>query len=85
MADNEDEWIRRRAYSLWEEEGRPSGKDAEHWERARQELAAFSAGKPKRAPSRTSAAAAAKRSPASSEPAPKKTGSKGTRKPAKQD
>ncbi|WP_185927986.1 DUF2934 domain-containing protein [Pseudorhizobium endolithicum] len=84
MADNEDEWIRRRAYSLWEEEGRPSGKHAEHWEKARQELAAFRADKPKRA-SRTSAAAAAKGSLASSSPAPKKAGSKGAKKPPKQD
>ena len=28
--------IRDIAYSIWEEEGRPHGKDREHWERARQ-------------------------------------------------
>jgi hypothetical protein len=27
--------IRDRAYALWEEEGRPEGRAAEHWERAR--------------------------------------------------
>jgi len=32
-----DEWIKSRAYALWEEEGRPHGKHAEHWEQARQE------------------------------------------------
>lgn len=52
MADNEDDWIRKRAYSLWEEEGRPSGKDAEHWERAKKEFAAFGSAPPKRASAR---------------------------------
>lgn len=28
------EWIRRRAYSLWEEAGRPHGRDQEHWNQA---------------------------------------------------
>lgn len=27
-----------RAYALWEEEGRPAGKDVEHWLRAEREL-----------------------------------------------
>jgi len=27
--------IRERAYHLWEKEGRPEGRDAEFWERAR--------------------------------------------------
>jgi hypothetical protein len=31
--------IRERAYRLWVEEGQPQGKDAEHWERARELLA----------------------------------------------
>jgi hypothetical protein len=31
--------IRERAYRLWIEEGRPHGKEAEHWERARELLA----------------------------------------------
>jgi hypothetical protein len=25
------EWIKRRAYSLWEEAGRPQGRDQDHW------------------------------------------------------
>jgi hypothetical protein len=32
-----EEWIKNRAYALWEEEGRPQGKHAEHWGQARQE------------------------------------------------
>jgi hypothetical protein len=34
-----EERIRERAYRLWVEEGRPHGKDAEHWQRARELLA----------------------------------------------
>ena len=30
--------IRQRAYELWEKDGRPEGRHAEHWERARREL-----------------------------------------------
>ena len=31
--------IRERAYQLWLEDGRPEGRDSEHWERARQLVA----------------------------------------------
>ncbi|MDE2182463.1 MAG: DUF2934 domain-containing protein [Alphaproteobacteria bacterium] len=33
-----EERIRRRAHDIWESEGRPQGKHAEHWERARREI-----------------------------------------------
>jgi Protein of unknown function (DUF2934) len=26
-----DEWISKRAYAIWEAEGRPHGRDADHW------------------------------------------------------
>jgi Protein of unknown function (DUF2934) len=32
--------VRERAYRLWEEEGRPHGRDVEYWERAREFVAA---------------------------------------------
>lgn len=32
-----DEWIKDRAYSLWEMSGREHGRDQEHWQRAQQE------------------------------------------------
>lgn len=32
--------IRDRAYRIWEEEGRPAGRDVDHWLRAAQEVAA---------------------------------------------
>lgn len=36
MQNDEDE-IRRRAYSIWEREGRPEGRHESHWEQARRE------------------------------------------------
>jgi hypothetical protein len=30
--------IRQRAYSIWEEEGRPDGREWDHWERALREI-----------------------------------------------
>lgn len=40
MNTNRNEDVRRRAHQIWEEEGRPEGKDAEHWERALREVGA---------------------------------------------
>lgn len=59
MADSEQDWIKHRAYALWEEEGYPSGKDTEHWERAKLEFATL---KP------TASAPAAHEQPAASPP-----------------
>lgn len=36
---HEEVWIRERAYWLWEEEGRPQGREFDHWVRARSEIA----------------------------------------------
>lgn len=36
----DDEQIRRRAYEIWEREGRPEGRESEHWRMAVEELAA---------------------------------------------
>ena len=35
----QDLWIRERAYWLWEEEGRPAGRELDHWYRASREIA----------------------------------------------
>lgn len=40
MSLTDEERIRARAYALWVEEGRPHGRDREHWERAERELQA---------------------------------------------
>ena len=57
--------VRARAYALWESEGRPAGRDAEHWlvseQATRAELAATAdpapkkAAKPKAAPRKKAA------------------------------
>lgn len=45
-----DDRIRRRAYELWEAEGRPQGREAEHWSRAERELAEAGGATPSRGP-----------------------------------
>lgn len=40
MANDKHEQIRTRAYQIWEEEGRPHGRDHHHWVRAEQESGA---------------------------------------------
>lgn len=37
----DEETIRKTAYRLWEEQGRPHGQDFDHWLQARAELDAF--------------------------------------------
>lgn len=39
MENGGDERVRSRAYELWEKEGRPDGKDKEHWSKAERETA----------------------------------------------
>jgi len=41
MLESRDEWIKKRAYAIWEEEGHPSGRDVEHWARASSERIAL--------------------------------------------
>ncbi|MBO9126866.1 MULTISPECIES: DUF2934 domain-containing protein [unclassified Rhizobium] len=41
MTETQREWVQKRAYALWEEEGRPSGRDHAHWEQAMKERAAL--------------------------------------------
>lgn len=38
MANISEDDIRRRAYALWEQDGRPDGHHQVHWDRAHQEL-----------------------------------------------
>jgi hypothetical protein len=35
---NREEEIRKRAQQIWENEGKPEGKDAQHWAQAEREL-----------------------------------------------
>lgn len=40
MSDSREQRIRERAYSLWEEDGRPDGREQEYWHRAERLIAA---------------------------------------------
>ncbi|KAA1180259.1 DUF2934 domain-containing protein [Rhizobium tropici] len=67
MLESRDEWIKKRAYAIWEEEGHPFGRDVEHWERASGERVALDesvaiavGGEAKLKPKRKHAAAAGK-------------------------
>ncbi|MGR3780462.1 MAG: DUF2934 domain-containing protein [Albimonas sp.] len=39
MTDDLETRIRMRAHDLWQREGRPDGRDADHWREAEQEIA----------------------------------------------
>lgn len=47
MAD--EKAIKERAYHIWENEGRPHGRDREHWERASREIEAEAKKRPGKA------------------------------------
>jgi hypothetical protein len=55
-----DDAIRERAYHIWEREGRPHGRDFEHWVRAQVELMAESSNNSGRKAAAAGASAAAK-------------------------
>lgn len=61
--------VRDAAYAIWEAEGRPSGRDAEHWKQAEEKVAAGhpkdadKGGKGKAAAKATTPAKAAAKSP----------------------
>ncbi len=38
MASDLDKRVQQRAYEIWESEGRPEGRQQEHWQQARTEL-----------------------------------------------
>jgi hypothetical protein len=38
MENDRDEFLRKRAYRLWEEAGRPDGQHESHWQQALKEL-----------------------------------------------
>jgi len=42
MEPDQEARIRERAYEIWVREGRPHGRDAEHWQKAQAEIAAES-------------------------------------------
>jgi hypothetical protein len=95
MTDTRREWISKRAYTIWEDAGRPDGRDAEHWNQAEREHADFERGavakkiarKPlieisgKAKPAKEQTAKTKKKEAKAEKPAPVKTSAKA--KPAK--
>lgn len=67
MPSDKKEAIHKKAYEIWEAEGRPDGKHAEHWARAEQEM-----DPPKPAAAKPAAPRAKKAAPKAAEPAPAK-------------
>jgi hypothetical protein len=67
--------IAERAYALWEQEGRPDGRNAEHWRKAEQELTKPSGEARQEAPSGsygTQGARGSSDAPARGAPSPRK-------------
>ena len=50
MPQDDDETLRRRAYEIWEREGRPEGRHAEHWAKARDEMSGTANPMPRQTP-----------------------------------
>ena len=78
MSDDRDQQVKQRAYELWENEGRPSGRHDDHWDRARREIEERDQGRESgvEAPSAESPAkrTAARRKPAGETAAPRSRG-----------
>jgi hypothetical protein len=71
MTDDRNERINRRAYEIWEREGRPDGQHDEHWRRAAEEVG------------REDAAKSAKPAKAADTPAKRTQGAEGKGDPRK--
>lgn len=84
----DEEQIRQRAYQIWEREGRPIGRDGEHWITAKLELAREAQPAAKKAPAkRTRASESAGENPEtenSGKTSKKSRGTSAVREPPKQ-
>ena len=60
VSEGFEEVVRARAYALWESEGRPNGRDAEHWLRSMEEVQRLAQAASPEAPKATPAKAPAK-------------------------
>src|ERR1700712_3618080 len=78
MTESRDEWIKKRAYSLWEDEGYPTGKHHTHWEQATKERNVME----KTSPNGLEVKPKAKRSPAPKASAAKAPASSGAKSAA---
>lgn len=80
MTETQEEWIKKRAYALWEEEGRPAGRDSAHWHQALKEREALEGSAAsldgKEVKTRTKRAVAAPKANGAAKPAARKTTAK---------
>lgn len=52
MPGTEEKWIRQRAHEIWEAQGRPEGKDFDHWCAASEEFRSLKTEEPAKKPVR---------------------------------
>lgn len=71
--------IRERAYAIWEQEGRPDGREWDHWNRALSELASAPPAPRAVKPRKTAVAAGTAKAPSRKSPAPKAAARKATK------
>lgn len=82
MAENVEHLIRERAYFLWEAEGRPDGRDHEHWLRAEAEVTAAAKAKPAKTAKRATKAKTGATSATKTARPKARTGGRAKRTPA---
>jgi hypothetical protein len=73
MMDDKHGSVSQRAYAIWQEQGEPEGRDAEHWQQAEREIAGAGVepveGTPTATPSDVAPAKAKKKPARASKPA----------------
>ncbi len=82
----DEEQIRQRAYQIWEREGRPHGREREHWATAKLELAREAQPAATKAPAKRTRAATLKEDPEADnlgKPSKKSRGTTAVREPPK--
>ena len=76
--EDKDDHVRKRAYQIWEAEGRPDGRHDDHWHRAHAEVADAGSEQvrsPQAAPAAKAEGARASRPPKAAAKAPRKPAS----------
>lgn len=70
MNSDQESRIRQRAYEIWQREGRPEGREAEHWRRAEAEITAEAGAAADQTPDRAAAGSKPQSEPSSTATAP---------------
>ena len=72
MNSDQEARIRQRAYEIWQREGRPEGREDEHWQRAQAEIMAEDGAAANQAPNRAAAGSKPQSEPPSPTPPPRR-------------